>query len=83
MGGGRQATNAWRVLTVLFLANLFNFFDRAVPAIVIEPICIEWGLSDLQIGILSAAFTVVYAVAGIPLDDWPIPALARKLWAGG
>ena len=27
----------------------------------------EWGLSDLQLGIISAAFTVVYAVAGIPL----------------
>ncbi|MGE3364457.1 MAG: spinster family MFS transporter [Rhizobiaceae bacterium] len=67
MAGGRQASNAWRVLTVLFLANLFNFFDRAVPAIVIEPIRMEWGLSDLQIGMISAAFTVVYAVAGIPL----------------
>ncbi len=63
----RQASNAWRVLAVLFLANLFNFFDRAVPAIVLEPMRKEWSLSDLQLGIISAAFTVVYAVAGIPL----------------
>jgi len=33
-----QATNAWRILFLLFLANLFNFFDRTIPAIIIEPI---------------------------------------------
>lgn len=62
-----QAPNAWRVLTLLFLANLVNFFDRAVPAIVLEPIRKEWTLSDLQLGLISAAFTVTYAVASIPL----------------
>lgn len=67
MAEAKQAPNAWRVLTVLFLANLFNFFDRAVPAIVAEPIRQEWGLNDFQIGIMAAAFTVVYALAGIPL----------------
>lgn len=64
---GRRAPNAWRVLSLLFLANLLNFFDRTIPAIVIEPIRFEWGLSDLQLGLLTAAFTVVYAVAGLPL----------------
>lgn len=67
MAEAKQASNAWRVLTVLFLANLFNFFDRAVPAILLEPIRLEWGLNDFQLGIIAAAFTVVYAVAGIPL----------------
>lgn len=67
MAGGKQADNAWRVLILLFLANLFNFFDRAIPAIIIEPIRHEWGLSDFQIGIAAVAFTVVYAVAGLPL----------------
>lgn len=32
-----QAANAWRVLFLLFLANLFNFFDRTIPAIIVEP----------------------------------------------
>lgn len=64
---GRQAPNAWRVLLLLFLANLLNFFDRTIPAILNEPIRIEWGLSDLQLGIIGAAFTLVYAVAGLPL----------------
>ncbi len=63
----RQATNAWRILFLLFLANLFNFFDRTIPSIVIEPIRLEWNLTDLQIGLLGTAFTIVYALAGIPL----------------
>jgi MFS family permease len=61
-------------LALLFLANLFNFFDRAIPAIVIEPIRLEFGLNDTQIGLLAAGFTVVYAFAGVPLgrlaDRW-------------
>lgn len=63
----QQAENAWRVLFLLFLANLFNFFDRAVPSIVMEPIRLEWSLSDFQIGMLGTAFTIVYALAGLPL----------------
>lgn len=67
MAIAKQAPNAWKVLIVLFLANLFNFFDRAIPAIVAEPLRIEFNLSDFQIGIIAGAFTVVYALAGIPL----------------
>lgn len=62
-----QAPNAWRVLFLLFLANLFNFFDRTIPAIVTEPVRREWDLSDLQIGLFGTAFTLIYALAGIPL----------------
>ncbi|HCN46304.1 MAG TPA: MFS transporter, partial [Pseudomonas sp.] len=62
-----QAANAWRILFLLFLANLFNFFDRTIPAIVIEPIRLEWHLSDMQIGLIGTAFTLVYAIAGLPL----------------
>jgi hypothetical protein len=29
-----QSPNAWRVLVLLFAANLFNFYDRAIPSIV-------------------------------------------------
>ena len=55
----KQADTAWRVLFLLFLANLFNFFDRAVPSIVMEPIRLEWSLNDFQIGMLGTAFTIV------------------------
>jgi len=83
MTEARQASNAWKVLTVLFLANLFNFFDRAVPAIVLEPIRKEWSLSDFQLGLVSAAFTVVYAVAGIPLGRLADTGSRRKIMGWG
>ncbi|WP_086786619.1 spinster family MFS transporter [Crossiella equi] len=64
-GPGQKA--ARRILVLLFLANLFNFFDRVMPAIVIEEIRRVFGLNDTQVGLMSSAFTVVYALAGLPL----------------
>lgn len=83
MAVARQASNAWRVLGILFLANLFNFFDRAVPAIVLEPIRKEWDLSDMQLGIIAAAFTVVYAIAGIPLGRLADTSSRKKIMGWG
>lgn len=67
MADPSATTNPRRVLLLLFLANLLNFFDRTIPAILNEPIRLEWGLNDLQLGLIGAAFTLVYAVAGLPL----------------
>ncbi|MFT7722561.1 MAG: MFS transporter [Roseateles sp.] len=67
MDKDKQANNAWRILFLLFLANLFNFFDRTIPAVLTEPIRKEFGLSDTELGLLAGGFTVVYALAGIPL----------------
>ncbi|MFD1149008.1 MFS transporter [Saccharothrix hoggarensis] len=79
----RQAPNAWRVLALLAVANLLNFYDRTVPAIVVEPIKAEFGLTDLQIGLLSASFTVVYALAGIALGRLADRVARRKVMAWG
>jgi MFS family permease len=64
---GKQAPQAWAVLGVLLAANILNYFDRSIPAILTEPIRREFGLSDLQIGLIASGFTLVYAVAGVPL----------------
>ena len=62
------------MLFLLFLTNLLNFFDRTLPAVYTEPIKHEWALSDLQLGAAASAFTVIYAIAGVPLgrasDAW-------------
>ncbi len=78
-----QATNAWRILFLLFLANLFNFFDRTIPAIIIEPIRLEWSLSDFQIGLIGTAFTLVYAIAGVPLGRLADTGARRKIMGWG
>ncbi|EMS95619.1 major facilitator family transporter [Agrobacterium tumefaciens str. Cherry 2E-2-2] len=83
MAQAKQAPNAWKVLIVLFLANLFNFFDRAVPSILMEPMRLEWGLTDLQLGVIAAAFTVVYAVAGLPLGRLADTGSRKKIMGWG
>jgi MFS family permease len=72
-----------RILLLLFLANLLNFFDRTLPAVVIEPIRIEFGLSDFQLGLLSTSFVVVYAIAGIPLGRLADTGSRRRVLAWG
>jgi MFS family permease len=81
--GAVQANNAWRVMIILFLVNLLNFFDRTIPAVVFEPIRLEFSLSDVQLGILSAAFTLVYAFAGIPLGRLSDTKSRKKVLASG
>jgi MFS family permease len=83
MQQSQQATNAWRILFLLFLANLFNFFDRTIPAIIIEPIRMEWGLSDFQLGLIGTAFTIVYAIAGVPLGRMADTGARRKIMGWG
>ena len=79
----KQAENAWRILFLLFLANVFNYFDRVVPSIVMEPIRLEWSLSDFQIGMLGTVFTLVYAIAGIPLARMADTGSRKKIMGWG
>ena len=81
--GGAEAPNAASVLALLFLANLFNFFDRTMPAILIEEVREDFALSDTQIGLVASAFTVVYAIAGIPLGRLADLRPRRKIMGWG
>jgi MFS family permease len=62
------------ILCLLFGINLINFFDRQIFAAVTEPVRREWGLTDSQLGWLVTAFTLLYALVGLPLgrlaDVW-------------
>ncbi|MBK6797758.1 MAG: MFS transporter [Acidobacteria bacterium] len=58
---------AWFALGVLFLINTINFFDRQIIASVSKPIIDEWQVTDTMMGIMGTAFTLIYAVVGIPL----------------
>ena len=55
------------ILALLFAINFLNFFDRQILATVIEPLRREWLLSDTRLGWLVTAFTLLYAVVGLPL----------------
>src|SRR5437899_1716778 len=57
-------------LLVLLGVNTMNFFDRQVPGAVAEPLRKELHLTDAQLGWLTPAFLMLYAVVGIPLGRW-------------
>ena len=61
----------WRTHYALFvLASIyvFNYIDRQLMAILIEPVKLEFGISDTGIGLLSGVtFAVFYTVFGFPL----------------
>lgn len=63
----RAPARSFYILFLLFLINLMNFFDRTIPAVVLEPIRKEFSLDDTALGLLGASFTLIYAVAGVPL----------------
>ncbi|MBM4247273.1 MAG: MFS transporter [Deltaproteobacteria bacterium] len=56
------------VVWLLFVVYVFNFVDRQILSIVIEPIKREFGLHDWELGVLSGlAFAVLYSTLGIPI----------------
>ena len=55
-------------LGIISLVSFFNYMDRMLLAVLVEPIKAEFGFSDTQMGLLFGfAFAVFYAVMGIPL----------------
>ena len=59
------------LLALLVVVAAFNYLDRVVLSLVMEPIKQEFQLSDSQLGFLSGiAFALFYAVAGIPIARW-------------
>ena len=77
------------VLALLTLGYVFNFVDRQVMTILIEPIKTEFGASDTQMGLLSGlAFALFYATLGIPVarlaDRWSrrnVLAISMTTWS--
>ena len=69
-----EQKNARFALAVLFGINLMNFFDRQIAGALLEPIRVEFGMSDTASAAVNTAFTLIYAVAGVPLgrlsDTW-------------
>lgn len=76
-------SSARYALLVLFLINFLNFFDRILPAALNEPIRKEFAVGDVEMGMLGTAFTLVYAIAGIPLGRLADRVLRPRLLAVG
>jgi MFS family permease len=80
---------AYYVLGVLFVVYVFNFIDRQLLAILLQPIKEDLQVSDTAMGFLSGfAFAVFYTFAGLPLarvaDRWvrrSLIALSLATWS--
>jgi len=56
------------VLALLALVSFFNYLDRMVMSILLQPIKEDLGFSDTQLGVLTGfAFALFYATFGIPI----------------
>jgi MFS family permease len=70
-------------LTVLFLVNVLNYYDRQALGALVEPLRHQFQLSDTQLAAIPALVTVVYAVAGVPLGRLADRVSRRRLLAAG
>lgn len=76
-------------LFMLAIIYIFNYIDRLVVAILIEPIKLEFGVSDTLMGLISGvAFALFYTVFGLPFSRLadrigrkPVIAMACIAWS--
>jgi len=77
------------VLGVLFVVYIFNFIDRQILAILLQPIKEDLKISDTALGFLTGfAFAVFYTFSGLPLarlaDRWvrrSLIAISIAVWS--
>jgi MFS family permease len=82
----RQRSYALGLLLVIYV---FNFVDRSILSILLQPIKAEFQPSDTALGLLSGiAFAVIYSTLGIPIALWAdrgsrktIVSLALFVWS--
>jgi predicted MFS family arabinose efflux permease len=85
----RRATANY-ALAVLFTVYVFNFVDRYLLSVLLQPIKEELQVSDTAMGFLTGiAFALFYTGAGIPIARWSdrgerrtIIALGLIVWSG-
>lgn len=59
------------LLTLLLVILAFNYVDRLALGLLMQHIKIDLDLTDTQLGLMSGiAFTLFYAVMGVPLARW-------------
>lgn len=78
------------MLGVLVVVYTFNFLDRQIVTILAEPIKVDLGLNDTQIGLMTGlAFALFYTILGIPIarladraNRVTIISCALVIWSG-
>ena len=80
----------WYALSLLVLVYVFNFIDRSILGILVEPIKQDLGASDTLMGFLGGiVFALFYTILGIPIARLAdggsrrnVLAVCLALWSG-
>ena len=64
-------SNARYALFLLTALSALSFMDRQMLAVLTQPVKAEFGLSDLQIGLITGlGFALTFSILGVPLGRW-------------
>ena len=80
----KYSSRGYRFYALFLLTGVyvFSYIDRKVLFILQEPIKVEFGLSDTQLGLLTGfAFMAFYVVFGIPIARWADRSVRRDIIA--
>jgi predicted MFS family arabinose efflux permease len=81
---GRGPRYPYYVLSILFLVSMFNFIDRQLVSVLLQPIKEEFQVSDAWMGALTgAAFMLVHSILGVPIARWADRGSRRTILAIG
>jgi len=59
---------AWTTIAILSVLYVLSFVDRLILALLVAPLKAEFGLTDVQLGLLfGPAFALFYAFMGLPI----------------
>jgi predicted MFS family arabinose efflux permease len=73
---------AWYAIVALFVVNVVNYVDRMALSVLLPSIKADLALSDSQLGLLiGLAFSLFYAVCGIPIARWADRGVRRNIIA--
>jgi predicted MFS family arabinose efflux permease len=79
---GRITPSAWYAIVALFVVNVVNYVDRMALSVLLPSIKVDLALSDSQLGLLvGLAFSLFYAVCGIPIARWADRGVRRDIIA--
>lgn len=66
---------------ILLIINILNYTDRSVLSSVLPSIKTEFGISDIDLGLLSSSFLFIYGIATLPLGIWADRGMRKNIIA--
>jgi predicted MFS family arabinose efflux permease len=73
----------WKVLLILTLVNLLNYFDRLVVIPMFPFLKAEFGVSDSRLGLLASVVILVHSLAVLPFGFWSDRGSRQRIMAFG